>query len=187
MNTTHEIDMNGESNSAPAVVILNLPNKNKVKIEFSLQDASESLTVKCTDMSSGHTCEFTPLTSQASEAALTEPMPLIAEKLKWQLMFSGPASAPLFSIRSGATFKEALSGELICSFPKTTSQTASRVSSYAKMIVRSPDLLEGLEDATSMIYSILLRQGKHMSSKELLVRNKRAKEFSELTIAIRGK
>ena len=63
----------------------------------------------------------------------------------WHAMFSGPASTPLWTIRAGATFKEALEGEIICTLPGTTTSTAERVSANAKLLAASVKMLQALE------------------------------------------
>jgi hypothetical protein len=60
----------------------------------------------------------------------------------WQLMFKGCASSPAWEIRTGKNFKEALEGELVCSFPSTTTKTAELTGRRARMAAASPYLVE---------------------------------------------
>lgn len=61
--------------------------------------------------------------------------------IPWHLMFTGVASTPDYTIRAGETFKEALTGPLICSFPETTSRTQEEVTANAKLVAAAPAML----------------------------------------------
>jgi hypothetical protein len=74
----------------------------------------------------------------------TQSTPWTAEK--WQMMCAGPASTPDITIRVGASFKDALDGELVCSFPETNSKTSAAVYARAKAIAQLPALAEALQD-----------------------------------------
>lgn len=63
----------------------------------------------------------------------------------WHLMFSGVASTPDYSIRAGETFKDALTGPLICTFPETTTKTTEEVTANAKLVLAAPKMLLALE------------------------------------------
>lgn len=58
----------------------------------------------------------------------------------WHLMFTGVASTPDCTIREGETFQDALTGELICTFPETTTATAEKVWANAKSCVLVPQM-----------------------------------------------
>ncbi|QOX80903.1 hypothetical protein FY034_18045 (plasmid) [Trichlorobacter lovleyi] len=64
----------------------------------------------------------------------------------WQLMFAGVASTPDYTIRAGSSFKEALDGELICTFPETTTSTAEQVMANAKSCVLVPEMKNLLKE-----------------------------------------
>ena len=69
-------------------------------------------------------------------------------------MFSGVASTPDYSIRAGKTFKEALSGPIICTFPETTTKTAEEVTANAKLLFAAPLMLKALEVCMEAIRNV---------------------------------
>lgn len=62
-------------------------------------------------------------------------------------MFSGVASTPDWTIRAGNTFKQSVTGPLICALPETNTKTADEVSANARLIALAPEMAEALQDA----------------------------------------
>lgn len=73
--------------------------------------------------------------------------------MNWHAMFSGSASTPAWVVKEGETFKDAQKGEVVCTFPETTTRTAEKTAERVRLIIASPGLLRFAEAVEQVVLS----------------------------------